>query len=62
MNRPTFVSGGAKALRRQVQFPAQFPRLIILEKLVDFIKANAVMCIAFDAALATTAVVPVERA
>ena len=62
MNRPTFVSGGAKVLRRQTQFPAQFPRLVLLEKLIEFIKANTVMCIAFAAALATTVVVPIDSA
>ena len=58
MNRSTFVSGGAKVLRRQVQFP----RLVLLEKLIEFIKANTVMCIACAAALATTVVVPIDSA
>ena len=61
MRRQNHASGGARALRYPVHFPA-IPHFAFPEKLLAFLKANTVMMVAFAAALVTTVIVPVDSA
>ena len=62
MRRPANTSGGARAIRYPVHFPAAVPHFALPEKLLAFLKANTVMMVAFAAALVTMVIVPVDAA
>ena len=62
MRRLPNTSGGARAIRYPVHFPASVPHFAFPEKLLAFVKANAVMTVAFVAALVTMVIVPVDSA
>ena len=61
MRRQNQTSGGVRALRYPVHFPA-VPHFAIPEKFLAFIKANTVMIVAFAAAMVTMVIVPVDSA
>ena len=56
------MSGSVGALKRGLRFPEiRIPHIPLLRTVVDFFRKNTVMTVALCAALATTAVVPVDR-
>ena len=62
MRRQTHASGGARALRYPVHFPAVVPQFAHVDKILAFLKANTVMMVAFAAAMVTMVIVPVDSA
>ena len=55
------MSGSVGALKRGLRFPEiRIPHIPLLRTVVDFFRKNTVMTVALCAALATTAVVPVD--
>lgn len=56
------VVGSTKAVGRTWQAPVHLPQIRLWEKLLAFVKAHTVMVVAMTAAIATSFVVPVDRA
>lgn len=56
------VVGSTKAVGRTWQAPVHLPQIHLWEKLLAFVKAHTVMVVAMTAAIATSFVVPVDRA